>query len=255
MIQKMQPEKSKASVFIAIFTGKERDGWLCPAMAEFLVSLTTQKPRAISLEVLTLKPIDYARNCAVKDFLATDFQWLLMIDNDMAPPPNLLDMVDRAEERMDILVPKCPGIMDSVVMSTPGIGILLGWQLFAGGLGKNEWCEIAWSGTGVIFIRRRVFECMGNQGWFRFIYDADGMMLNSEDINFCQKARKAGFTIWGNQQFAVEHFKTVPLFALVRGVKVVTPNLPPGELGLELLAPNALRQSEVSLAPQSPSAK
>jgi hypothetical protein len=142
----MQPEKSKASVFIAIFAGNERDGWLCPAMAVFIVSLTRQKARALCLQVPALKPIDYARNSIVKDFLASDFEWLLMIDNDMAPPLNLLDMVDLAEGGMDILVPKFPGILDRVVMSTPGIGIHLGWQLFAGGLGKNEWCEIAWAG-------------------------------------------------------------------------------------------------------------
>jgi hypothetical protein len=106
-----------------------------------------------------------------------------------------------------------------------------------------------------MFVHRRVFEGMGNEGWFRFVYDADGMMLNSEDVNFCQKARKAGFRIYGNQQYEADHFKTVSLCALVRGVKVVTPNLPPGELGLELLAPNALRQSEVPLAPQPPSVK
>jgi hypothetical protein len=39
-------------------------------------------------------------------FLDSGCDWLLMLDNDMIPPLNLLDMIDGADERMDILVPQ-----------------------------------------------------------------------------------------------------------------------------------------------------
>jgi hypothetical protein len=233
--------KQKASVFIAIFTLDERDGWMAPGMAQFLAAMSVvAKERAVSLQIKqNTKPIDWARNHIVQDFLASGFEWLLMVDNDMNPPPNLIDMVDRADGRMDILVPKFYAVKDRAVAlpgsEGPGLALILGWQCFASGLGKNEWCEIAWAGTGVMFIHRRVFDGLGRQPWFRFAYDDYGMMMNSEDVNFCQKARKAGFTIWGNQRFEADHYKTVPLSRLAQGIKVAIPNLPPGELGLELV--------------------
>jgi hypothetical protein len=249
--------KKKPSVFIALFASGERDGWLCPSIAPFLVSLSQQKGREITLQIRALKPIDYARNCVVKDFLASGYEWLLMIDNDQGPPPNLLEMVDRSEPHMDVLVPKFYGIMHPMAAPAPGVGLNLCWQLFAGGDRKSEWCEIAWAGTGVMFVHRRVFEGMGNCGWFRFIYDADGMRLNSEDINFCQKARRAGFSVWGNRHFEADHFKTIQLSALVRGLKVAVLDLPPGELGLELPAPGAMasavaRSGDPAVRPDSP---
>ncbi len=241
-------QKKKPSVFIAILCLDERDGWLAPSMAQFLASISNYaKERAVRLQLsANVKPVDWARNCIVRDFLASGFEWLLMIDNDMGPPPNLLDMVDRAERRMDILVPKFYRIADHEAIQAlqlqtgAGLQLLLCWQCFASGLGRNEWCEIAWSGAGVMFVHRRVFEGLGNTPWFRFAQDDYGKTMNSEDVVFCQKARKAGFTVWGNQQFEADHYKTVPLSRIARGVKVGLTNLLPGELGLELLGSRGL---------------
>jgi len=214
----MTTQNKKASVFVALFTMGERDGWLHPSVVGFLVSLTQQKSRGMSLHLCTdHKPIDYARNCAVKESLASRCEWLLMVDNDMALPPNLLDMLDRAGERMDVLVPKFYRI-DSAAGG--GVALQLCWESLSVELGKSEWCELACAGTGVMFIHRRVFERMGNRGWFRFAYDADGRVSNSEDVGFCQKARRAGFSVWGNQQFEADHYKTVPLSRLAHGIKV-----------------------------------
>ena len=74
-----------------------------------------------------------------------------------------------------------------------------------------------------MFVRRRVFERMGSEGWFRFAYDADGKIKTAEDIAFCQKARSLGFSVWANQRFEANHYKTVPLSTLARGVKMATP--------------------------------
>lgn len=207
---------NNASVFVAILTMGERDGWLHPSVATFLVSLTHQNSRELALHLCTdHKPVDYARNCVVKAFLASSCEWLLMIDNDMMPPLNLLDMVDRAGDRMDVLVPK-------FYRAEPGPGggarLKLCWELLAADAAKNEWCELTCAGTGVMFVRRRVFQGMGNRGWFRFVYDADGKITTSEDVGFCQNARRAGFSVWGNQAFEADHFKTLPLSKLARGV-------------------------------------
>src|SRR6266852_3439479 len=177
----MPDQKQKPSVFISIFTLDERDGWLCRGLAQFLAAMSiAAKERAVCLQLsANVKPIDWARNKVVKDFLASGCEWLLMVDSDMAPPPNLLDMIDRAEPRMDVLVPRFYALMSDVVAANspqtianqPGLRLLHGWQTFAGGPGQNEWSEIAWAGTGTMFVHRRVFEGLGDHGWFRFVYD------------------------------------------------------------------------------------
>src|SRR5712671_1244203 len=184
--------KQNSSVFVAIFTQNERDGWIAPGMIGFIVGLSSTG-RKVQLQVRdNVKPIDYARNVAVKDFLASDAQWLLMIDNDMGPQPNLLDMLDRAKERMKILVPKFFLLAPCLAKYShhPKLPLSFGWQPLNKMPKENEWSELAWSGTGTMFVHRSVFERMGSEGWFRFSYDANGAMLNSEDVSFCQKARK-----------------------------------------------------------------
>jgi len=48
-------------------------------------------------------------------------------------------------------------------------------------------------------------------------------MVNSEDVNFFQKARRLGFSAWGNQEFEADHFKTVSLSALARSIGTMVP--------------------------------
>lgn len=220
-------------MFVAIFTMSERGGWLAPGIGLFLAALgNAAAGRALSLKIVTdTKPIDYARNCVVKEFLASGFDWLLMIDNDMAPPLNLFEMLERAGSQMQILVPKFYRHVevvrraDSVVAdahtASGETGVALCWQPLAVGLGKNEWCELASAGTGVMFVHRRVLEQLGNQAWFRFTYDNLGMIVEGEDVGFCKKARRVGFSTWGNQQFEADHFKTVGLSALARPIRVI----------------------------------
>jgi hypothetical protein len=91
----------KASVFVAIFSGTERHNWLCPEFAQFFAALTLEQ-RAVTVHTQhETRPIDYARNLAVRAFLASGLDWLLMADNDMGLPSNLLKLLDWAEMRMD----------------------------------------------------------------------------------------------------------------------------------------------------------
>jgi hypothetical protein len=227
----------KPSVFIAIFTMGERNGWLAPGIGLFLAAVgNAAAGRALSLKIVTdTKPIDYARNCVAKEFLASGFDWLLMIDNDMAPPLNLFEMLDRSGSQMQILVPKfyrqveaVRRVADSAIAdahtSTGEGGIALCWQPRAEGLGQQEWCELASAGTGVMFVRRRVFEQLGNEPWFRFTYDNYGQIVEGEDEGFCKKARRVGFSTWGNQQFEADHYKSFSLSALARPIRVIVPS-------------------------------
>jgi len=162
----------------------------------------------------------------VKEFLASGFDWLLMIDNDMRPPHNLLDMLDRAGSGMNILVPKffVFSLQVKHCARNPRLPLTLMWNCLTPP-DKREWCELDSAGTGVMFIHRHVFERLGNAPPFRFRYDESGMILEGEDLVFCHKARAAGFSIWGNQAFEADHFKTVSLSALAQTMGAVIPSL------------------------------
>src|SRR5258707_15587933 len=97
------------SVFMSILSTSERDGWLAPGLLGFVMGLSNSGSagRQIRVELMyNVHPVDAARNTIAKNFLDSDCEWLCMIDNDMTPPPNLLELLDRAGEQMDILVPK-----------------------------------------------------------------------------------------------------------------------------------------------------
>ncbi len=228
----MNEPKKKASVFIAILTLDERDGWLAPGMAQFLVAMSHySKERAISLQLsANKKPVDFARNSIVKEFLTSGYDWMLTIDNDMAPPPNLLDMVDRAEEHMRILVPKFYTFSPQVkaYARNPSLPLILMWNCLTPQDQKKEWRELESAGTGAMFIHREVLDRLPAP-WFRSSFDEMGATLIGEDLKFCLNARTVGFSTWGNQNFEVDHFKTVSLSALARssGVGYLIPTTPP----------------------------
>jgi|HubBroStandDraft_6_1064221.scaffolds.fasta_scaffold717633_2 GT2 family glycosyltransferase len=200
----------KASVFIAIFSGVERGGWLCPELARFLVALTHEKERNISMKLsIGVSPVDYARNLIAKEFLNSGADWCLMIDNDQSVPLDILKMLDWAAVNAHIVVP-----MNFRSASNGRIGIQPVWEPL--GAPTNEaWQELQACGAGVIGVRREVFERIGKQGpWFRFECDSSGKVTKGEDIYFCERARAVGCRILGNKNFTVEHYHTVGLASL-----------------------------------------
>ncbi len=203
------------SVFIFVLCGAERDGWIVPGLLGFLMGLRNSGPtvrREISLELMyNVRPVDAARNAIAKKFLASECEWLCMIDNDMLPHPNLLEILDRAGEHMDILVPKFYVTLNVLRgQSAPQLDVGIGWQPMNGKLEPGEWSELSLASSGTMLVRRAAFERM-EKPFFRFVYDEEGRVQECEDLFFCRKAREAGLSIWGNQSIYVEHFKTLPL--------------------------------------------
>jgi hypothetical protein len=209
----------KASVFVVTFSSWERSGWPCVGLSVWLGELGVT--RALGQRVVqrhglnNARPHDCARNLAVKAFLESGLEWLLMIDNDMIPPANLLDMIDFAPAEADIIVPKfyCLSGNDPSVLK-----ISLAWKLLPGqtSIPRNcSWVELEGGGTGAMFIRRKVFAAL-QKPYFKFGYDANGFTVEGEDEYFCRQARAAGLRIFGHTAFEVDHLHTVSLSALAR---------------------------------------
>ena len=81
----------QVGVYIAILN----QGNIRPELALILNQLVYQSKYKIELHYPSEKPISYNRNKIVQDFLSREgMDYLMMIDSDIVPPANVLNLVD-----------------------------------------------------------------------------------------------------------------------------------------------------------------
>ncbi len=100
--------KDTGGVMLASITSFERNGWPSPAVMNWVFQTCENFRHRIPLSFVPLheySPLAAARNVAGKKAIELGCEWLLMVDNDMKPHPQTLDMILEADESMDILVP------------------------------------------------------------------------------------------------------------------------------------------------------
>ena len=192
-------------------------------LAEYLFRVVTSAQIPIEILYANLKPISYNRNQIVKKFLAAEqFDYLVMIDNDIVPDKNILDWIVCDK---DIIGGLCYGF--SVKNSISGIVpfILKRNKKKAEGqkfltysvIRKDKWdglteCDAV--GTGLIMISRKVLEhpfWKTHGGWFPNIYDKEGEKKLGLDINFCYRAKKLGFKVFSDTNCSCQHWTPMDL--------------------------------------------
>jgi hypothetical protein len=190
-------------------------GWLRQEMA-FAIIPTILKTADVEVtwENPTLSwghPIDSNRNAITRRFLATDCDFLLMIDDDVVPRHNPAQLV---YANRDVI--GCPALVRQH-------GRCLNWSAYepgAGGEGymavdlrrassDGDLAPVAIVGTGCILIKRRVLEAIPAP--FTITRDEHGVTEMGTDFAFCQRAQAAGFEIWTTPHLRCEHFKEVGL--------------------------------------------
>jgi len=156
-------------------------------------------------------PISSNRNKIVKRFLATDCDFLLMIDDDVVPLHNPCELV-RAD--MDI-------IGSPAQVASPGS--LMVWTAYINHPDGNgysaidldsfddmfDMLEVAIVGTGCILIKRKVLESL--KAPFHCEFDEEGIITYGTDFAFCRKATNAGFKVYTTMHRRCEHYKKVGL--------------------------------------------
>lgn len=209
---------SKPKIMVSPLAMYERGGWYHPDLVTFLLTVSrySKKYTIIFNPAHQIIPAAGARN-----LLATRMQevhkadWLLMIDNDVVPPPNLLDMLDSVTDDMDVVVPLChmwvaEKAIPMTVMRPVGLKANDFNDLRVEKADMPEWVELEITGTGCVLVRRGVFEKM-KYPYFEYIWTQDGCLDTTEDITFSHKARGAGCRIWLNTRFTARHHHTVDL--------------------------------------------
>lgn len=153
-------------------------------------------------------PIASARNRIVREFLESpaEFDYLLMIDSDVVPESNPLDLVDKD---LDIVGQICPIWKGNLA---PGREVMWNLVPLEGSMLLGEGlARVAAIGTGCVLIARRVLEHTEMRAPFREEYDEDGVIAQGEDVSFCHRAREAGFEVWADLGARCSHNRTVDL--------------------------------------------
>ncbi|HEY1249180.1 MAG TPA: hypothetical protein VGE97_09345 [Nitrososphaera sp.] len=150
------------------------------------------------------------RNRIVEQFMATDCQTLIMVDDDIVPPPHLLETLPNYIPEYAIVA--IPHPMPHPINSE---------QLILTAYKDGKPCdlteginEVDTVATGCCAIGREVFDTL------RFRMQDTGSM--SDDFLFCEDLRKAGYKVgaWWDGWFC-DHITTVSLAPLFEGRQVV----------------------------------
>jgi GT2 family glycosyltransferase len=161
----------------------------------------------VEVEFFNEKPISHNRNTIVQHFLAKeDYDYLLMIDGDIVPPPSVVNLADYQK---DVIGATCfmwqQGVIMPVAFNRRPEGMYQQIEL--------EKCdgvtEIDAIGTGCIMLSRKVLEKV--KAPFMNEYDQDGIKIFGLDIAFCRRAKEKGFKIYVNTDYLCDHWTKVNL--------------------------------------------
>ena len=162
---------------------------------------------------------DHNRNVIVKNFLKSNCKWLIMMDDDNPCLKNPLELI---ELNKDVI--SCPTLMFRGEETTT-----LAFNAYKR-VGRNRWRTLTYKGEGLfemdrtgagcIIIKRKVLEKV-KQPFASKLNPKTGERFLGEDIYFSDKAKKAGFRIWGHWNYVCSHFKTIDLLAIANLVATV----------------------------------
>lgn len=165
------------------------------------------------------------RNRAVATFAAAkQFTHLLMIDDDVILPPDTVPrLVSLAEERNAAIALGCYPTLRIPLSGAPFLYVA---AMPLGKSGDAGWprtwfpghMECEGGGTGCMLIRRDVFEALGFP-WFVWTehYDDQAAIVRAttDDMDFCARARLAGFRVWADGDVRCGHLKPTNLAMFV----------------------------------------
>lgn len=154
----------------------------------------------------THKPITNNRNHIVQEFLNSNADYLMMIDSDIVPPLNALNLIDF---QLDVVAPLLfmyqENMIIPIVLDRKPDGLYTTKNI----KGQEGLVEVDAVGSGCIIMSRKVLEKVKFP--FKNTYDPDGIKLFGLDIYFCQQAKKEGFKVYAHLDYACKHFTTMDL--------------------------------------------
>jgi len=161
-----------------------------------------------------VKPVDHARNEAVRAFLKTGREYLFFVDEDTIPPVDAIEKLLAVNK--DIVSGMTPILRQHEGKLVSCFNVFTHEEIVGdekrlhsldenSGIHKIERC-----GTSCLLIHRSVFEKMPAP-WFITKFNEDYTTYTSEDLNFCDMARAKGIEIYTDTSVVARHAKEVML--------------------------------------------
>lgn len=208
----------------ALYISVLNQGEISVELAMALDQLIAKSPFPLYVEYSAEKPISYNRNKIVERFLARpQYDYLLMIDSDIVPPANYLNLLDFQK---DIISGLCFAFTKESIFPL---------VLKRGKKSKDrkyhayesfhpdKWSglmEVDAVGTGAIFISREVLEKVPYP--FRNEYNKKtGEKELGLDLNFCLRAKKLGFKVFCHTDYQCGHYTRMDLKRLYGTMKTI----------------------------------
>ena len=220
---------TKTKVVVCVRSDFERHHWWHPALGAWLLSLMAETTYKMFVELITGAG-GYAASANVAaitfmDPIYDDAEWFCMVDNDTAPPMNILRMLDDVPDYVDVLAPLC--FMARDYTSLPMAGNFIptiedGKTVYKFEhidlAGKPTIYEVDRCGGGFWFVRRKVFLAM-QKPYFKVLYDGDTQYMTvSDDVYFQMRAKELGFRVFCDTRFVASHYHTTDLSVSVHHV-------------------------------------
>ena len=176
-----------------------------PQIMQCLLELVAQASKKYDLFIIVAEngyTIAENRNWIAAQTVKNNLDYLLMCDDDMVFPPDLLDRL--LANNKDICGvayhPRCEtGQIIKYLDETHFIRLKDNIDPK-----YKQTFECYATGTGIILIKCEVFR-KTPQPWFMFDYYDNGCVKEGEDWFFCKKIRKFGFKIWSDPRISVGH--------------------------------------------------
>lgn len=204
----------KRKVLIAVPNGS---GYIPALMVQSLLQL--RKPCPCAFLVVERQRTDKCRDYFAKELIKSDFDYLMMIDDDNPIPPNTLEMMIADDK--DIVItpimtrnPNKTGKHDLCAYYSRKVKIkdnyLRNYDFIEKFRDDGPLHKIDAGGTGCMLIKRKVLEALVKKYEYIFEYGditVDGQRRTlSEDVEFCERAVDAGFEIWLDERIRPIHF-------------------------------------------------
>lgn len=164
-------------------------------------------------------PVSVAQNRIVKEFLSTNFDYLLLLESDLIPPPNRVcpsSALDLTEFNVNIV----NGLCFICARGDPFIGMAAAASRSDGiqcsSLSEEELFPprligVDCTGTGCMMIERKVFEKL-EEPYFKFEFNEAGdEVVKTQDYYFSLKAKEKGFGVFVHSGFRCLHSVSVKI--------------------------------------------
>lgn len=166
--------------------------WLWTDSALALFDAVSAAGADLSVE-LGAPTVARKRNLLAQRFLTSAAPWILFLDSDMVPPP---DVAQR-------LLAHGRDIVSGLYVMRRAPYLPMAWREQDGTrvpmAERTGLHAVDGVGFGCVLVRRVVFERISGP-WF--VASSEGML---EDVSFCTKARAAGFQLWVDADLPIGH--------------------------------------------------